>query len=125
MCFRGAPGITASEGRGRVAHVHGRKRAGGASFAWRRPSTRDGAWSLRLVIAGLVLVPGSATVVAMTEVHVLGAVALLGVLSIVVGGGLAMRAIVRRGERSAFVLATLVPWAPAAFLLVGELAFPH
>jgi hypothetical protein len=78
-----------------------------------------------LVIAGLVLVPISATFVALTEVHVLGAVALLGVLSIVVGGAVAMGAITRRGERSAFVLSTLLPWVPAAFLLIGELAFRH
>jgi hypothetical protein len=77
------------------------------------------------VIAGLVLVPISATFVALTEVHVLGAVALLGVLSIVVGGAVAMSAIIRRGERSAFVLSTILPWTAAAFLLIGELAFPH
>ena len=118
-------GISATEGRGRLVRAHGHKRAIGASFAWRRPSTREGAWSLRLVIAGLVLVPISATFVALTEVHVLGAVALLGVLSIVVGGAVAMSAIIRRGERSAFVLSTILPWTAAAFLLIGERAFPH
>ena len=56
-------------------------------------------------------------------------VSLLGVLgglaTVIVGGAFATVAIIRRDERSVFVLATLGVWELALFLVVGELAFPH
>ena len=48
-----------------------------------------------------------------------------GLATVIVGGAFATVAIIRRGERSVFVLATLAVWALALFLVVGELAFPH
>jgi hypothetical protein len=95
------------------------------AFGFRRPTTTEGRLSLRLVVGGLLLVPLAAAIVAATDVHGVGAAALAGLLSIVVGGVFAIVAVTRRGERSSFVLATLLVWAVAAFLLIGELAFPH
>jgi hypothetical protein len=58
-------------------------------------------------------------------VALVGVLALAGLSSIIVGGVFAVLAIVRRGERSVFVLATLLPCAMATFLVIGELAVPH
>jgi cell division protein FtsN len=48
-----------------------------------------------------------------------------GLATVIVGGAFATVAIIRRDERSVFVLATLGVWELALFLVVGELAFPH
>ena len=48
-----------------------------------------------------------------------------GLATVIVGGAFAAVAIIRRDERSVFVLATLGVWELALFLVVGELAFPH
>ena len=87
--------------------------------------TPRGRWALRLDGAGIALVAVSVAIVAITEVHVFGALALLGLLAVIAGGMLAALAIVRDRERSWLVELTLLPAFLALFLVIGELAFPH
>jgi hypothetical protein len=104
----------------------------GRRFHHQRPATNEGTWSLRLVGGGFALVSLLVLLIGLTDVHAdVGPVSLFGVLAlgglatVIVGGAFATVAIIRRGERSVFVLATLAVWALALFLIVGELAFPH
>ena len=104
----------------------------GWRFHHQRPATSEGTWSLRLVSGGFMLVALLVLLAGLTGVHadvgpvsLLGVFALAGLAFVIVGGAFAIVAIVRRGERSVFVLATLPVWALAVFLVVGELAFSH
>jgi len=102
-------------------------------FRRRRPSTREGTWALRLVIGGFAVTVLVAAFIGVTEIHgdvgpvsLLGSVGFLGLLVTVVGGVFAIVALTRRGERSAFVLATLPVWVLAVVLVAVELAqVPH
>lgn len=87
--------------------------------------TPRGRWALRLDGAGAALVVVSAAIVALTEVSVVGVLALLGLVAVIAGGVLAALAIVRDHERSWLVEVTLAPALVALFLVIGELAFPH
>lgn len=92
------------------------------------PSTREGTRSLRLIAGGVAVVLVLALFSASTDIHamvgpvsLLGVGALIGLLLVIAGGALALAAIIRQGERSIFVLATLPIWVLAVFLVVGEL----
>jgi len=97
-----------------------------------RPTTIEGDWSLRLVGGGLALTAGAIALVAITGLHadigpvsLVGVSALIGLVSVIAGGVFAIVALLRRNERSVFVLATLPVSTLALFLVVGELAVPH
>ncbi|HEY6961690.1 MAG TPA: hypothetical protein VI408_07360 [Gaiellaceae bacterium] len=75
---------------------------------------------------------GVATFVAVTGIHAdigpvsaLGLAAFAGLLSMIVGGVLAVVSMLRRHERSIYVLASVPLSALALFIVVGELAVPH
>src|ERR1700675_5059015 len=86
-------------------------------FRGRRPSTREGTRSLRLIAGRVALVLVVVLFIALTGIHamvgpvsLLGVGALIGLLLVITGGALALAAIIRYGERSIFVLATLPIW---------------
>lgn len=104
----------------------------GWRFHRRRPSSRAGTWSVRLVGGGLAFVVVVALFVALIGIHadvgpvsLLGVAAFAGLVTVIVGGVLAILAILRRSERSIVVLVTIPIWAIAVFVVVGELAVPH
>jgi len=87
--------------------------------------TETGRWALRLELGGIGLVALGATIVATAEIHAFGALALVGLLLVIGGGGCAVLAVIRDDERSRLVMAALLPALLALFLVIGELAFPH
>lgn len=106
--------------------------SGHRHFHDHRPTTSEGDWSLRLVGGGLALTAAIIALVAVTglradigPVSLFGVSALIGLASVIAGGVFAIVAVLRRNERSAFVLATLPVSTLALFLVVGELAVPH
>lgn len=101
-------------------------------FRGRRPSTSEGTRSLRLIAGGVAVVLVAVLFIALTGIHamvgpvsLLGVGALIGLLLVITGGALALAAIIRYGERSIFVLATLPIWVLAVFLVVSELFLSH
>jgi hypothetical protein len=99
---------------------------------WRRviagPSTRDGRFSAWLTGAAMGVVVGGLAVADVPDWGwgsqlAVGLTGLLAVLTAVVAGGIAVRAIVR-GDRSIVLLAPLLFGGVCLSILVGEL-FPH
>jgi len=89
------------------------------------PSTTEGRRAFWIVLAGLALLPVAGLLSRAFDVSELGVVGLLGIVAILAGGVLALVAVVRRGERSIVVLATLPVWLFWVVFVIGELAQPH
>lgn len=86
-----------------------------------RPATRKGRRAAWLVAGGLALVPLAALLsLAHVPSAVAGPLGLLGLLTAVAGGVLAIVAVVRHGERSIAVFAALLVGLYAAFFVIGE-----
>lgn len=95
-------------------------------------ATRMGTWSIRLVGGGLAVTTVLVVLVAATDVRadvgpvsLVGLLAFCGLVTVIAGGVLALVALLRGGERSVYVLATLPLWVFALFLVIGELAASH
>lgn len=82
------------------------------------PSTSLGRWALALALAGFVLMN-----FAWTLLGRLGGFP--GLALALIGGVLALTAIVRRGERSLAVFAALVPFLAVVAFVVAELVVGH
>jgi hypothetical protein len=96
----------------------------GASTSNRRvtllPRSRPGWWSLALLIAFVLLM----TLLVTLPGTVPGA-ARFGFLAGVLSVALAVFAVVRRGERSVLVLATLIPGVLIGAFALAEIIVPH
>jgi hypothetical protein len=90
-----------------------------------RPATREGRRALWLVAGGLAALPVAGMLARTTGISAMGVVGAAGVLAILAGGVLTLIAVVRRGERSVLVLATLPLWLFWIVFAIGELADPH
>jgi hypothetical protein len=90
-----------------------------------RPATWEGRRALWVVVGGLAAVPVAGLLARATGISALGVIGAAGVLAILGGGVLALVAVVRRGERSVLVLATLPLWLFWIAFAIGELADPH
>jgi len=86
------------------------------SSLWQRPSTRPGKWAVGLAAASIVLnfawsiLPGGA---------------LLGFICGLVGGVLALLALIRQHERSWIVFLSILPLFLVIFFILGEILIPH
>ena len=87
-----------------------------SSSLWQRPSTRRGWWAVGLAAASIVLnlawsiLPGGA---------------ILGFICGLVGGVLALIAVIRQHERSWLVLLSILPLFWVLFFILGEILIPH
>jgi multisubunit Na+/H+ antiporter MnhB subunit len=87
-----------------------------SSSFWKRPGTRLGWWAVGLAVAGFVL--GFAW-------SILPGGGLLGLLCGLVGGVLALIAVIRQHERSWLVFLSILSLVSALFFLIGEFLIPH
>ena len=87
-----------------------------SSSFWQRPSTRLAWWA-----AGL----GAANVVFNFSWSILPGGAILGFICGLVGGVLALIAVIRQHERSWLVYLSIVPMFSVLFFLLGEFLIPH
>ena len=87
-----------------------------SSSLWQRPSTRLGWWAVGLAVASIVLnfawsiLPGGA---------------ILGFICGLVGGVLALIAVIRQHERSWLVFLSILPMFSVLFFILGEFLIPH
>jgi hypothetical protein len=96
----------------------------------RRPASHEARLALRLVASGLVLAALAIVLSAATgldasvgPLHLLGLLALIGLLTVSAGGVFAFTAIFRRGERSILVLATLPVSVFALLAVLAQVIF--
>jgi len=87
-----------------------------SSSLWQRPSTRLGWWAIGLAVASIVLsfawsiLPGGAI-----PSFICG----------LVGGVLALIAVIRQHERSWLVFLSILPMFSVLFFILGEFLIPH
>ena len=87
-----------------------------SSSLWQRPVTRLGWWAVGLAVASVVLnlawsiLPGGA---------------LLGFICGLVGGVLALIAVIRQHELSWLVFLSILPMLSVLFFFLGEILIPH
>jgi len=87
-----------------------------SSSFWKRPATRLGWWAVGLAVASFVLnfawsiLPGGA---------------ILAIICGLVGGVLALIAVIRLHERSWLVFLSILSMVSALFFLIGEFLIPH
>lgn len=87
-----------------------------SSSLWQRPSTRLGWWAVGLAVATIVLyfawsiLPGGG---------------LPGQICGLVGGVLALIAVIRQHERSWLVFLSILPMFSVLFFILGEILIPH
>jgi len=87
-----------------------------SSSLWHRPSTQLGWWAVGLAVASIVLnfawsiLPGGA---------------ILGFICGLVGGVLALIAVIRQHERSWLVFLSVLPMFSVFFFILGEILIPH
>jgi hypothetical protein len=87
-----------------------------SSSLWKRPSTRLGWWAVGLAVASIVLnlawsiLPGGG---------------ILGLICGLVGGVLALIAVIRLHERSWLVFLSILPMLLALFFIPGEFLIPQ
>jgi len=95
----------------------GSRRPAGPRRVLEWPVTRSGRWGAALVAAAVFLWLVVEPITGWLG-HPTGGS--LGAVAALAGGALAIHAIVRNGERSLALLATLVPWLVVAVFVVGE-----
>lgn len=93
-----------------------------------RVASSEGKRALQLVVGGLAfavlfIVLNAWIDVSIGQLHVIAALALVGLLVVVAGGVLALIAISRHGERSAWVLGTSAVSLLALLVIVMQFAF--
>lgn len=89
-----------------------------------RSSTHLGTMSVRIVVGGVLLTWLGTMLIAAADFRTVP-VALFGIVAMIVGGAIALFAIVRRGERSIAVFAMLPILASAVLLVIAEAVIPH
>jgi len=100
--------VCASRGRCEMQTVSGK--------FWARPATRLGWWAVRLAAAGIVLI---------LAWSILPGGALLGFLCGLVGGLIALIAMIRQQERSWLVFLSILPMLWVIAFILGEFLVPH
>lgn len=96
----------------------------------RRPASHEARLAQRLVASGLVLAALVIVFIAATGLHawvgplsLLGLLALIGFLIVIAGGVFAIIAVIRRGERSVLIFATLLVSVFALFVVLAQIVF--
>ncbi len=87
-----------------------------SSSFWQRPSARLGWWAVGLAAASIVLI---------LAWSILPGGAILGFICGLVGGVLALIAVIRQHERSWLVFLSILPLFWVLFFILGEILIPH